>query len=73
MFLKMEDYQTYILFWKDNYQRGCCWDLYVNFELNLQFRIWIMYLLMSNIPTKELLDIADFYMGSYLRKTDLKN
>jgi hypothetical protein len=43
------------------------------FELNLQFGVWLMYCLMSNFPMKELLDIASFYMNTYLSKTDLKN
>ena len=43
------------------------------FELNLQFGVWLMYWLMSNFPTKELLDIADFFINTYLSKTDLKN
>jgi hypothetical protein len=43
------------------------------FELNLQFGMWLMYWLMSNFPMKELLDVADFCMNTYLSKTDLKN
>jgi len=40
------------------------------FELNLQFGVWLMYWLMSNFPTKELLDIADVCLNIYLSKTD---
>jgi len=42
------------------------------FEFSLQFGVWLMYWPMSNFPTKELSDIADFCLNTYLSKTDLK-